>query len=51
MIPIALGGDRIVRELRADGYDVRYRRFREGHRVSPSIARAAVIAEVVQPGG
>ena len=50
VIPIALGGDRTVRALRADGYDVTYRRFRGGHRVVPSIARAAVVAKVVQPG-
>jgi phospholipase/carboxylesterase len=42
VIPISLGGDRIVRELRADGYDVTYKRFRGGHRVVPSIARAIV---------
>jgi phospholipase/carboxylesterase len=48
VIPISLGGDRIVRELRADGYDVTYRRFRGGHRVVPSIARAAVLAYVVR---
>jgi predicted esterase len=50
VIPITVGGDRIVRELRADGYEVTYRRFRGGHRVVPSIAHAAVVAEVVRPG-
>lgn len=47
VIPIDLGGDRIIRALRADGYAVTYRRFRGGHRVAPSIARAAVLREVV----
>jgi predicted esterase len=42
IIPIAQGGDRIVPELRAEGYEVVYRRFRGGHRVVPSIARRAV---------
>lgn len=51
VIPIALGGDRIVRQLRADGYSVMYRRFDGGHRVVPSIARAAVVAQVVRAGG
>ena len=51
VIPIALGGDRIVRQLRADGYSVTYRRFGGGHRVVPSIARAAVVARVVRPDG
>jgi poly(3-hydroxybutyrate) depolymerase len=51
VIPIALGGDRIVKDLRADGYDVTYRRFRGGHRVVPAIAHAAVLAQVTRRGG
>ena len=42
-IPVELGGDWTVRELRADGYDVTYRRFRGGHRPLPRIARAFVV--------
>jgi predicted esterase len=44
VIPIELGGDSIVRELRDEGYPVTYRRFRGGHRVLPSIARHAVVS-------
>lgn len=44
VIPVDLGGDDVVRELRDLGYAVTYRRFRGGHRVVPSIARAAVTA-------
>ena len=44
VIPIALGGDEIVRRLRSDGgYQVTYRRFDGGHRVIPAIARVAVV--------
>jgi len=44
VIPITLGGNEIVRDLRTDGgYRVTYRRFRGGHRVVPGIARAAVV--------
>ena len=44
VIPIALGGDEIVRQLRSDGdYRVSYRRFDGGHRVVSAIARAAVV--------
>lgn len=44
VIPIALGGDEIVRQLRNEGdYRVTYRRFPGGHRVVPAIARAAVV--------
>jgi phospholipase/carboxylesterase len=44
VIPIALGGDEIVRRLRSDGgYPVTYRRFGDGHRVVSAIARAAVV--------
>ena len=44
VIPIALGGDEIVRRLRSDGgYRVTYRRFEGGHRVVSAIARAAVV--------
>jgi predicted esterase len=48
VIPIRLGGDVIVRELRDDRYAVTYRRFRGGHRVKPSIAREAVVATLVR---
>jgi phospholipase/carboxylesterase len=43
VIPIAVGGDRIARELRADGYGVTYVRFSAGHLVKPAIARRAVL--------
>ena len=43
VIPIAVGGDELVRQLRSDGgYRVTYHRFDGGHRVVPAIARAAV---------
>jgi predicted esterase len=48
VIPIELGGDRIVARLRGDGYHVTYKRFRGGHQVVPSVARAAVLREVVR---
>jgi phospholipase/carboxylesterase len=48
IIPISVGGDAIVRELRTRGYGVTYRRFRGGHRVDPSIARAAVISMLIR---
>lgn len=44
VIPIEHGGDRVARELRADGYRVSYRRFAGGHRVRPELARAFVRA-------
>jgi phospholipase/carboxylesterase len=44
VIPIELGGDEIVRRLRSGGYAVTYRRFDGGHRVVPSVARAAVVS-------
>jgi predicted esterase len=44
VIPVELGGDAVVRELRDAGYDVRYRRFRGGHKVLPPIVRAAVVS-------
>ena len=44
VIPIALGGDEIVRRLRSDGgYRVTYQRFAGGHRVVSAISRAAVV--------
>ena len=46
VIPVELGGDVVVRELRDLGYGVTYRRFRGGHRVVTSIARAAVTTTV-----
>ena len=48
VIPITLGGDTIVRELRGQGYDLSYRRFRGGHRVVPSIAREAVVSTLIR---
>jgi phospholipase/carboxylesterase len=48
VIPVTVGGDVIVRELRTQGYGVTYRRFRGGHRVDPSIARAAVISMLIR---
>jgi predicted esterase len=48
VIPIRHGGDHIAKELRAAGYHVTYVRFRGGHRVLPSLARRAVLAEVVR---
>jgi phospholipase/carboxylesterase len=47
VIPVELGGDLIASHLRSDGYQVTYRRFRGGHRVLPSMARAAVVSEVL----
>ena len=44
VIPVKLGGDAFARALRDHGYDVTYRRFRGGHRVVPSIARAVVVS-------
>ena len=43
VIPVSQGGDAIVRSLKAEGYDVTYRRFRDGHRIVPAIARASVL--------
>jgi phospholipase/carboxylesterase len=43
VIPVGLGGDVVVRELRDEGHAVTYRRFGGGHRVVPSIAREAVL--------
>lgn len=48
VIPVKVGGDAIVRSLRDEGYDVTYRRFSGGHRVVPSIARAAVVSTLVR---
>lgn len=48
VIPIELGGDRVARKLRADGYRVRYRRFAGGHRVRPELARAFVRAALAR---
>ena len=48
VIPVSLGGDAIARELRGQGYDVTYRRFRGGHRVVPAIARAAVVSTLIR---
>jgi phospholipase/carboxylesterase len=46
VIPIAFGGDAIVRQLRSEGYRVTYRRFAGGHRPVPAIARAAVVSSL-----
>jgi phospholipase/carboxylesterase len=48
VIPVSIGGDAIVRELRRQGYSVTYRRFRGGHQVDPSFARAAVISMLIR---
>lgn len=48
VIPVDVGGDAIVRELRSQGYDVTYRRFRGPHRVVPSIARTAVVSTLMR---
>jgi predicted esterase len=48
IIPVELGGDVVVRELRSRGYEVTYRRFRGGHRVLPRIARAAVVSTLIR---
>lgn len=48
VIPVELGGDPIVRELRRQGYDVAYRRFRGGHRVLPPIARDGVVSTLIR---
>jgi len=48
VIPIAWGGDEIVRRLRSEGYRVTYRRFDGGHRVVPTIVRAVVVATLVR---
>lgn len=42
VLPIDQCGRRIVRELRDERYDVRYREFDGGHEVPPEIARGAV---------
>jgi predicted esterase len=48
IIPIEAGGDAVARELRGQGYDVTYRRFRGGHRVPAPIAREAVVSTLVR---
>jgi phospholipase/carboxylesterase len=48
VIPVTLGGDAIVRELRDQDYDVTYRRFRGGHRVLRPVARAAVLSTLIR---
>jgi phospholipase/carboxylesterase len=48
VIPIKAGGDALARELRGQGYDVTYRRFRGGHRVLPPIARQAVVSTLMR---
>jgi phospholipase/carboxylesterase len=42
IIPIEVGGDRVARELRSEGYTVTYRRFQGGHRPQPRIGREFV---------
>ncbi|HEX4929995.1 MAG TPA: hypothetical protein VFV62_04730 [Gaiellaceae bacterium] len=42
VLPIARAGDAIVRQLRAAGYPVTYRRFRGGHEASTATSAAAV---------
>jgi phospholipase/carboxylesterase len=48
VIPVGLGGDAVVRELRSQGYTVTYRRFRGGHRVLPPVAREAVVSTLMR---
>jgi phospholipase/carboxylesterase len=48
IIPIELGGDAIARELREQGYDITYRRFRGAHRVPLPIAREAVVSTLIE---
>ncbi|HYH62001.1 MAG TPA: hypothetical protein VD766_09055 [Solirubrobacterales bacterium] len=48
VIPIGLGGDPIARELRGQGYDITYRRFRGPHRVLAPTARGAVISTLIE---
>jgi predicted esterase len=42
VLPIARGGDAIVRQLREAGYPVTYRRFVGGHEVSAATSAAAI---------
>lgn len=42
VLPISQTSDRIVRQLRALGYRVTYRKFRGGHEARPAISREAV---------
>jgi phospholipase/carboxylesterase len=42
VLPIERTSDVIVRELRANGYQVTYRKFRGGHEARPEISREAV---------
>jgi predicted esterase len=42
VLPIDLCSRRIVKDLRGDDYDLRYREFEGGHEVPPEIARAAL---------
>jgi phospholipase/carboxylesterase len=42
VLPMSQTSDGIVRELRASGYRVTYRKFRGGHQVLPEISREAV---------
>ena len=39
VIPVSIGGDAIVRELRTQGYGVMYRRFRGGHLLVDKVHR------------
>jgi len=48
VIPIGLGGDPTARELRGQGYDVTYRRFRGPHRVLARLAREAVVSILIE---
>jgi phospholipase/carboxylesterase len=42
VLPISRTSDQIVKQLRAFGYRVTYRKFRGGHEVRPAISREAV---------
>lgn len=42
VLPISRTSDQIVKQLRAFGYRVKYRKFRGGHQVAPAISRESV---------
>ena len=42
VLPIERAGDAVVKQLRAAGYPVEYRRFRGGHEASDATSNAAI---------